>query len=123
MSLKNPKQTRQLRRDLRQNMTEAEGLLWQRIRNKKLCGVRVKRQYGIGPYILDFYVPKSQIAIEVDGKIHLKKEQQERDLNKDTFLTENGIRVVRFTNEEVLNNIEQVILNLESMINEKLDKQ
>jgi very-short-patch-repair endonuclease len=121
MSLKNPKQTKELRRDLRQNMTEAEELLWQRIRKKKLCGVRVKRQYGLGPYILDFYVPKFQIAIEVDGKIHLKKEQKERDLNKDTFLTENGIRVVRFTNEEVLNNIEIVLAKLEAVVNENLD--
>ena len=121
MSLKNPKQTKQLRRDLRQNMTEAEDLLWQRIRNKKLCGVRVKRQYGLGPFILDFYIPKARLAIEIDGKIHLKKEQRERDLNKDTFLTENGIKVVRFTNEEVLNHIENVFAKLEAIINETLD--
>jgi very-short-patch-repair endonuclease len=54
MSFKNPKKTKQLRRDLRQNMTEPEKLLWERVRNKQLCGIKARRQYGIGPYILDF---------------------------------------------------------------------
>lgn len=70
MSLKNPRNTKALRRELRQNMTKAEIYLWERIRRKSL-GVRVKRQYGIGPYILDFYIPQLNLAIEVDGKIHL----------------------------------------------------
>lgn len=85
MSFKNPKKTKQLRRDLRQNMTEAEKILWQRVRNKQLCGVKIRRQYGFGPYVIDFHAPKVNLAIEVDGKIHLTKEQKERDLNKDVF--------------------------------------
>ena len=120
MSFKNPKKTKQLRRELRQNMTEAEKLLWQRIRNKQLCGIKVKRQYGIGSYVIDFYVPKVYLAIEVDGKIHLKKEQRQRDLNKDAFLRDNRIQIIRFKNEEIFDDIDRVIDKLESIIKDKL---
>ena len=120
MSIKNPEKTKQLRRDLRQNMTEAEKLLWERVRNKQLCGVRVKRQYGIGPYILDFYIPRAKLAIEVDGKIHLNPEVKKKDMNKDAFLTRNGIKVSRFKNETVLNNIDSVLLDLKKRIEVEL---
>lgn len=122
MSFKNPKKSKQLRRDLRQNMTEAEKILWQRVRNKQLCGVKIRRQYGFGPYVIDFYAPTVNLAIEVDGKIHLTKEQKERDLNKDVFLRDNQIDVVRIKNEEIFDDIDLVILNLETIVNEKLNK-
>ncbi|SMO45868.1 endonuclease domain-containing protein [Gracilimonas mengyeensis] len=119
MSIKNPRKTLQQRRKLRQDMTEAEEILWEALRRKTL-GVRVKRQYGVGPYILDFYIPKVKLAIEVDGKIHLKKVVQEKDLNRDVFLTRNGIEVIRFKNEEVLNNLENVVSKLHRMVKRKL---
>ncbi len=58
-------------------MTKAEAILWEKIRASQL-GIKVKRQYGIGPYILDFYIPKIRLAIEVDGEIHLKPDVQEK---------------------------------------------
>ncbi|MTI87234.1 MAG: endonuclease domain-containing protein [Balneolaceae bacterium] len=120
MAFKNPKKTKQLRRELRRNMTETEELLWKRLRNKQLCGLKVRRQYGMGPYVLDFYVPEVYLAIEVDGKIHLKKEQIQRDLNKDTFLENHRVDVIRIKNEEVISDIDRVIDRLENMVYNKL---
>ncbi|SMO50628.1 endonuclease domain-containing protein [Gracilimonas mengyeensis] len=120
MSLKNPRHTKELRRQLRQNMTDAERLLWDRLRNKQLCDVRVKRQYGIGPYVLDFYVPKADLAIEVDGKIHLNKETAEKDVNKDVFLKRNQIDVIRIKNEEVFEDLDAVIRLLEKVVQSRL---
>lgn len=120
MGLKNPRNTKDLRRELRQKMTEAESVLWENVRAKKL-GVNIKRQYGIGPYILDFYIPKISLAIEVDGGIHLKPEVKEKDINKDAFLNENGISVIRFRNEDVLNNLEKVLFNINSRIEVESD--
>lgn len=120
MSFKNPKKTKQLRRDLRRNMTKAEEILWQRVRNKQLCGVRVRRQYGFGSYVLDFYVPKISLAIEVDGGIHLSKNQKERDLNKDTFLNDNGIEVLRIKNEEIFDDLDYLVSKLETIVNKKI---
>ncbi|WP_157470937.1 endonuclease domain-containing protein [Gracilimonas tropica] len=120
MSIKNPRKTKQLRRELRQNMTEAEEMLWERVRNKKLCGVRVKRQYGFGPYVVDFFVPKANLVIEVDGKIHLSKEQKVRDKNKDTFLRKNSIEVIRIKNEEIFEDIDAAIAKLEFIIGKRI---
>lgn len=115
MSLENPRNTKSLRRELRQNMTEAKSILWEKVRAKRL-GIKVKRQYGIGPYVLDCYIPKINLAIEVDGKIHLKPEVKEKDLNRGAFLNRNGIEVVRFKNENILNDIEKVLKKLEHQI-------
>ncbi|MEX2477147.1 MAG: endonuclease domain-containing protein [Gracilimonas sp.] len=122
MSFKNPRKTKQLRRDLRQNMTEPEKLLWERVRNKQLCGIKARRQYGIGPYVLDFYIPKAKLAIEVDGKIHLSKEVKENDINKDAFLNRNGIHVIRIKNEDVVNEIDDVITKLEVIVSKRLEE-
>ncbi|MBO6535246.1 MAG: endonuclease domain-containing protein [Balneolaceae bacterium] len=121
MGLKNPQNTKHLRRELRQKMTEAETVLWDHVRAKKL-GVNVKRQYGIGPYILDFYIPKIRLAIEVDGGIHLKPEVKEKDINKDAFLNENGIRVIRFTNDDVLNKTASVLFEINTRVEAESDQ-
>ena len=96
---KNPRNTKTLRQQYRREMTSAEELLWDRVRGKKLQGLRFKRQYGLGPYILDFYVPQVKLCIEVDGGIHNLKEVKEKDKNRDAFMKENGIKVVRFRND------------------------
>ena len=121
MGLKNPQNTKHLRRELRQKMTVAESVLWEHVRAKKL-GLNVKRQYGIGPYILDFYIPKIRLAIEVDGEIHLEPEVKEKDINKDAFLNENGISVIHFTNEEVLNKTKSVLLEINQRIEAESDQ-
>ncbi|MEQ9264132.1 MAG: endonuclease domain-containing protein [Balneolaceae bacterium] len=122
MSIKNPRYTIGRRRKLRKDMTRAEALLWEEVRGKKIEGVRVRRQYGVGPYIIDFFIPSVNLAVEVDGKIHLKREVKEKDRNKDAFLKENGIHIVRITNDEVLNDIKRVKLKLKGRIKELKEK-
>lgn len=109
MSLKNPRDTKFQSQLLRREMTSSEELLWDRVRGKQLLGLRFKRQYGLGPYILDFYVPQVKLCIEVDGGIHNLKEVKEKDKNRDAFMIENGIRVLRFRNDEIENEIGNVI--------------
>jgi very-short-patch-repair endonuclease len=89
-------------------MTEAECFLWKHIRNKKLGGLRFRRQVSIGYYIIDFYCAEKRLAVEVDGKYHIQKEVQKHDAYRADFLTALGISVVRFSNEEVMNDIDAV---------------
>lgn len=95
------------RRNLRKNQTEAEEILWQKIRNKKL-GVKFYRQYSISPYILDFYCPRARLAIELDGPIHTTTDRKIYDKERTGFLESIGIRVIRFRNEEVVSDVENV---------------
>ena len=117
MSNKNPRETLQLRRDLRRNQTKAEEILWNEIRGKKF-GAKFRRQFGIGPYILDFYAPSLNLVIEVDGKIHLKRDVKVKDKNRDEFLKMCGICVLRFENEQVENSLDSVLLSIKQKIKE-----
>ena len=82
-------------------------MLWQHLRNRRLHGLKFRRQHPIERVIVDFYCAEKQLMIEVDGGIHEK--QREQDAAGDAFLQERGYRVVRFRNEEVLNDIEAVL--------------
>lgn len=93
--------------ELRKEMTDAERKLWSKLRNKQLGGMRFRAQHPVGPYILDFYCPAAKLAVEVDGEIHDK--QQEQDLARTEHLSRYGYSVVRCTNEEVLNKLEIVL--------------
>ncbi len=95
------------RRQLRKNPTEAERILWQEVRGKKIGNVRFHRQYSIGPYILDFFCPTFRLAIELDGSQH--KDEKEYDKERDLFLKDKGITTIRFWNEEVTKNLAEVL--------------
>ncbi|MFT3835953.1 MAG: endonuclease domain-containing protein [Myxococcaceae bacterium] len=96
-------------RELRQNQTSAEDSLWFFLRDRKLNGVKFRRQHPIGPYVVDFYARALKLAVEFDGDQHTEmgramyNQQRTRDLNAA------GVRVVRFTNDEVFNNVEGVL--------------
>jgi very-short-patch-repair endonuclease len=96
-------------RDLRKNMTEAEVYLWMHIRNRQVHGLQWYRQRVIGDYIVDFYCPVKKIVIEVDGSQHFSKEMLEEDAKRDQYLEAVGVKVLRFNNDEALNNIEGVV--------------
>ena len=98
----------------RKNQTLAEHILWQSIKAEKL-GMKVLRQHIIGDYIVDFLLPTINLAIEVDGAYHAERQQTENDEIRDSILNNMGYRVIRFTNEEVLYNIEET---LETIIKE-----
>ena len=108
MQVHNKKSLLEIRRALRAGSTPAEECLWQEIRNGKLNGLKFKRQHSIGNYIVDFYCASKRLIIELDGEVHNTKDQQEKDKLRDLNLTEMDFKVLRFTNDRVLYNIEQV---------------
>lgn len=99
------------RRKLRREMTKAEVYLWQRIRNNQL-GYKFRRQHGIGRFIVDFYCPEKTLAIEVDGITHESEEVQRKDAEKEAYIKAIGASVVRYTDAEVLGNIDGVLEDL-----------
>lgn len=97
-------------RELRKNQTDAEELLWQQLRNRKLNNWKFRRQHPLSAgYILDFFCAETNVAIELDGAGHSEKEQLQYDKDRTEVLSEYGIRVIRFWNDEVLNNRDKVL--------------
>jgi very-short-patch-repair endonuclease len=94
-------------KELRQNMTPSEQILWRYLRAGRLQRYHFRRQQIIHPYIVDFYCHEVALAVEVDGGVHL--EQQDYDHNRDEFLQNIGLRVLRFTNHEVAQNLDGVL--------------
>ena len=109
MKIFNLNSTRAKRKLLRQSLTEAERSLWEKLRNKRFQRLKFFRQYGIGHYVADFYCPRIQLAIEIDGRHHLEEDMIEYDKERDKFLGAHGIRTIRFTNEDVLKKIDSVL--------------
>ncbi len=95
----------------RRPMTQAETVLWEELRGNKL-GVHFRRQHVIGCYIVDFVSLKNHLVIEVDGGYHLSPEQQLLDSERTRYLEQKGYKVIRFTNNQVLNNLEFVMSKL-----------
>lgn len=106
---------RQKRKILRHGMTEPEKLLWFYLRNEKL-GWRFRRQHSVGYYILDFYCPQAKLAIELDGATHDSDAAQENDREREKFLAACGIRVLRFRNQEAVENITGVLNQIKSSL-------
>jgi very-short-patch-repair endonuclease len=94
-------------KELRQQMTAEEKILWQHLRTNRLNGLHFRRQQIIDGFIVDFYCHKARLVIEVDGNIH--QHQTEYDAERDKVLTARGLRVMRIRNEEVRNAIEEVL--------------
>lgn len=89
------------RRLLRKKSTDAEHELWSRLRRHRM-GPKFRRQHTVGPYTLDFYCPAAQLAIELDGGQHYEPGQRMRDLARDDWLADQGIRVLRYSDRDVL---------------------
>ena len=96
-------------RSLRRDLTEAEKVLWNRLRMKQVQGVQFFRQRPIGNYIVDFYAPQARIVIEVDGSQHTTDRMARRDKQRDDYLTHLGLLVLRFPDSEVLRETESVM--------------
>jgi very-short-patch-repair endonuclease len=99
---------------LRHAMTAAEKLLWDRLKNRKLNGLKFRRQHPIHLYIADFYCHEKRLIVEVDGGIHNKLPVKEHDENRSAELDRLGITVIRFTNEQIIQNIEKVLEQITS---------
>ncbi|MET4273295.1 MULTISPECIES: endonuclease domain-containing protein [unclassified Bradyrhizobium] len=96
-------------KQLRQAMTRAETLLWRYLKANRMDGVGIRRQTPIGNYIADFVCFSSKIIIEVDGESHDFEERQKADRRRDAFFAAEGFQVLRFTNEQVMTNLEGVV--------------
>ena len=104
----NPK-LKKYSRTLRKNATDAERLIWSKIRKKQLKNLQFYRQKIIGRYIVDFYCPKAKLVIELDGGRHYEREGKKKDKKRDEFLRKKGLKVLRFSDTEVFLNLEGVL--------------
>ena len=102
---------------LRKNMTPAEKVLWQRLRNHQIDGFYFRRQHPIKYFIADFYCAKADLIVELDGGIHNNPDNKEWDINRTAELEKSGITIIRFTNEEVMTDTENVIRKIREQLN------
>ena len=107
---------------LRKNMTEAESKLWSLLRKKKVEGKRFRRQHPVNKFIVDFYCHECKLVIEVDGGIHQRAEQKEYDTGRTYELEQLGLKVIRFTNSQVLQQPGMVIERIKETIKIHYDK-
>ena len=100
---------------LRKNQTDAEKLLWNQLKLKPF-GCKFRRQHPLGLFIADFYCHKAKLVIEIDGSIHLKEDVIVRDRERQKMIEEDGLSVLRFTNQQVYKNIAQVLITIEEFL-------
>jgi very-short-patch-repair endonuclease len=93
-------------------MTTPEVRLWARLRGKQFHGLKFRRQHGIGPYIVDFFCPEQCLVIELDGDSHADDDQVLKDRERDQYLQSLGLRVIRYRNDEILENLDGVVEDL-----------
>ena len=105
---------------MRLNPTEAEACLWQALKGRRCMGVKFRRQYVMGSFILDFYDLQTRLCIEVDGAGHSGEGQSQRDQDRTAWLNANDIKVIRFWNSFVLNNLYSVLKKIEHEISRPL---
>ena len=101
---------------LRKNMTLAELILWKKLKDREVFHAKLRRQHPIDIFIVDFYCHECKLVIEVDGEIHYDKETIEYDLGRTAELNKHGLKVIRFTNEQVISNIDLVIIQIQSVL-------
>jgi len=106
------------RKKLRNNATRTEVHLWKFLQKSQLDGVKFRRQQSIGPYIVDFYTYQYNLAVELDGEVHEEAEMLKHDVRRDKYLESKGVKVLRFKNEEVFEDIERVLNLIRKEFNE-----
>lgn len=100
--------------DLRKSMTLSEKVLWERLRKRQVNGFHFRRQHPIKDFIVDFFYYEAMLVIEVDGSVLYEIKQSERDEQRTMILNRLGIKEIRFTNEEVINQTDQVISKIKA---------
>ncbi len=107
--------TKAKRRELRKNPTNAERKIWSILKGEQM-GVRFFRQYSVGMYVLDLYCPLLRLAIEIDGGQHAEEAHQKHDDARTRYLASQDIRVIRFGNNDVMQNLEGVWQRIKEML-------
>ena len=122
---RNPNNLKELtatRKELRNGSTAAESTFWLSLKGRQLEGMRWRRQFGVGPYILDFYCPQLHLCIELDGAQHYTIHGGENDLQREEWLLqEHGIRTIRFENKDIFINHDGVLEHIREVTREILD--
>jgi len=106
-----------IRKELRNNATEAEQRLWQYLKGSQLDGRKFRRQHSIGLFVLDFYCPSERLAIEVDGEVHHQPDVKQHDKDRQQAIETLDIRILRFQNADVLLNINHVLTTIRQYFN------
>ena len=105
----NKTETKDKRRALRRSMPPAEVILWSKLWGKGMKGYKFRRQYSVGPYIVDFYCAELKLAIEIDGESHYIDDAEARDQKRQECIGATGIHFVRFTNSDIYGRLEGVL--------------
>jgi very-short-patch-repair endonuclease len=108
----NKKEYRKKRQHLRKHMAKAEICLWSKLKGKQINGLKFRRQYGIDNYIVDFYCPEQRLAIEIDGGVHYYNSRIVSDVKREKDIEALGIKVLRYTNIDVLKNMKGVLQDI-----------
>ena len=100
------------RRSLRQDIVKAEKVIWGKIRNRQIEDCKFRRQYSVDKYVIDFYSPILKLAIEIDGESHFKDGMAEYDRERQSYIESLGIKFIRFTNNDVYENLDGVLVRI-----------
>jgi very-short-patch-repair endonuclease len=119
--LYNKTSERDKRRALRNNMPPAEKLIWDRLRGRQVEGCKFRRQYSIGAFVVDFYMPELKLAIEIDGDSHVGDDAQAYDSERQSLLESKGTRFLRFTNQQVYEELDAVIEAIKRVVCELVE--
>jgi len=103
---------------LRKNMTRSEKLLWEKVKGKQIHSVRFRRQHPIDIFIADFYCHEARLVIEIDGEIH--NDRSEYDDGREAEIEEYSLKVIRFSNDQVINDIESVVTKIRTVVLERI---
>jgi len=96
-------------RELREEQTRAEQVLWERLRDRRFLGLKFRRQFPVEGFIADFYCHEQKLIVEVDGLVHAESSQREHDENRDIVLRRLGIQVLRVSNADVMEALDSVL--------------
>ena len=118
MQIFNNRKQKQLRRKLRDDMTKAEHVLWYHLRRRQILGYKFRRQTSIGKYIVDFYCPEAKLVIEIDGDTHFEPKAEQYDKDREEYIESFGVQIVRFTNLDIYNNIEEVVKEIMKVLSD-----
>ena len=105
----NRTQSKGRRRYLRSNLTKSERLLWRKIRNRNLNGLKFRRQYSVLSYVIDFYCPEYKLAIEIIGDVHGYANRKKSDSVRDRKIESPGIKILTFTNQQIQDEMDGVL--------------
>ena len=105
----NKETQKKMRQALRCSLPPSEVILWSKLRSRQICDQKFRRQYSVGPYVVDFYCPALKLAIEVDGDSHFRNGEQGKDKVRQAYVESVGIHFLRFRNNEVRENITSVL--------------